>query len=128
VAIAEHHGNTVGQVLFRWLVQRGVVALAKSVRKERMLENLAAFGSKLTEEDLTALATLETGTSSFFSHRDTAIVKWMSERKLGLCPAIADSAKSQQDLSGVRGPNAREQAQIGHSDYHSERPFLAEPV
>jgi 2,5-diketo-D-gluconate reductase A len=84
VAIAEHHGKTVGQVVLRWLVQRGIVALAKSVRKERMQENLDVFDFELSADDMTAITTLETGTSSFFSHRDPAIVKWMSERKLGL--------------------------------------------
>lgn len=82
--IAQHHGKTVGQVVLRWVVQRGIVALAKSVRKNRMLENLAVFDFELSEEYMRAIATLETGTSSFFSHRDPAIVKWMSERKLGL--------------------------------------------
>ncbi|KWA31594.1 2,5-diketo-D-gluconic acid reductase [Burkholderia multivorans] len=84
VAIAERYGKTVGQVVLRWLVQRGIVALAKSVRKERMLENLAVFDFELSDDDMKAVATLETGASSFFSHRDPAIVKWMSERKLGL--------------------------------------------
>lgn len=84
VAIAERYGKTVGQVVLRWLVQRGIVALAKSVRKERMLENLAVFDYELSGEDMETIATLETGASSFFSHRDPAIVKWMSERKLGL--------------------------------------------
>ncbi|HTR08183.1 MAG TPA: aldo/keto reductase [Paraburkholderia sp.] len=84
VAIAQRYGKTVGQVVLRWLVQRGIVALAKTVRKERMLENLAVFDFELTEADMQAVATLETGKSSFFSHRDPAIVKWMSERKLGL--------------------------------------------
>jgi 2,5-diketo-D-gluconate reductase A len=84
VAIAERYGKTVGQIVLRWLVQRGIVALAKSVRKERMLENLAVFDFQLSDDDIQAVATLETGTSSFFSHRDPAIVKWMSERKLGL--------------------------------------------
>ncbi|MPV67454.1 aldo/keto reductase [Burkholderia sp. BE17] len=84
VAIAQRHGKTVGQVVLRWVVQRGIVALAKSVRKERMLENLAVFDFELSAEDMQAIATLETGTSSFFSHRDPAIVTWMSERKLGL--------------------------------------------
>jgi 2,5-diketo-D-gluconate reductase A len=84
VAIAERNGKTVGQVVLRWLVQRGIVSLAKSVRKERMQENLAVFDFELSDEDVKAVATLETGTSSFFSHRDPAIVKWMSERKLGL--------------------------------------------
>ncbi|RKF46929.1 aldo/keto reductase [Paraburkholderia fungorum] len=84
MTIAALHGKTVGQVVLRWLVQRGVVTLAKSVRKERMLENLAVFDFELSGEDMQAVAALETGTSSFFSHRDPAIVKWMSERKLGL--------------------------------------------
>ena len=82
--IAQRYGKTVGQVVLRWLVQRGIVALAKSVRKERMLENLAVFDFELSEEDMQFVTTLETGKSSFFSHRDPAIVKWMSERKLGL--------------------------------------------
>lgn len=84
VAIAQSHNKTVGQVVLRWLVQRGVVALAKSVRKERMLENLSVFDFQLSEGEMQAVATLETGASSFFSHRDPKIVKWMSERKLDL--------------------------------------------
>jgi len=61
-----------------------VVVLAKSVRKERMQENLAVFDFELSDADMQTIARLETGTSSFFSHRDPVIVKWMSERKLGL--------------------------------------------
>ena len=68
----------------RWIVQRGIVALAKSVRKERMAENLAIFYFHLDEADMTRIATLETGKSSFFSHRDPARVKWMSERHLDI--------------------------------------------
>ncbi len=82
--IGRKHGKSVGQVVLRWIVQRGIVALAKSVRQERMAENLAIFDFQLDEADLAQIATLETGTSSFFSHRDPAIVKWMSERKLAL--------------------------------------------
>jgi len=58
------------------------VALAKSVRKERMAENLNIFDFQLDDSDMARIATLETGKSSFFSHRDPAIVKWMSERRL----------------------------------------------
>ena len=82
--IGRKHGKTVGQVVLRWVVQRDIVALAKSVRKERMLENLAIFDFALDEEDMARIATLETGQSSFFSHRDPAIVKWMSERQLDI--------------------------------------------
>ena len=77
-------GKSVGQVVLRWLVQRGIVALAKSVRKERMAENIAIFDFELTEADMAAIAMLDTNTSSFFSHRDPAIVKWMAERKLDI--------------------------------------------
>lgn len=84
LAIAERHGKSVGQVVLRWLVQRGVVALAKSVRKERMAENIAIFDFALDDADMARIGALDTDTSSFFSHRDPAIVKWMSERKLAI--------------------------------------------
>lgn len=80
--IAAKHGKTIGQVVLRWVIQRGVVALAKTVRQERMVENLAIFDFELDENDTDQIAHLDTATSSFFSHRDPAIVKWMSERKL----------------------------------------------
>ena len=83
-AIGGKYGKSVGQVVLRWLVQRGIVALAKSVRKERMAENIDVFDFQLDDDDVARLAALETGTSSFFSHRDPAMVKWMSERKLDL--------------------------------------------
>ncbi len=83
-AIANKHGKTIGQVVLRWVVQRGIVALAKSVRKERMVANLGIFDFELDAEDMAKIATLDTGTSSFFSHRDPSIVKWMSERKLNI--------------------------------------------
>lgn len=78
--IASKHGKSVGQVV----LQLGVVGLAKSVRKERMAENFAIFDFELDATDVAQIATLETGASSFFSHRDPAIVKWMSERKLDI--------------------------------------------
>jgi 2,5-diketo-D-gluconate reductase A len=82
--IAEKYGKSIGQVVLRWVIQRGAVALAKSVRRERMAENLAIFDFELDSNDIAQIATLDTGTSSFFSHRDPAIVKWMSERKLAI--------------------------------------------
>lgn len=77
-------GKSVGQVVLRWLLQRGVVALAKSVRRERMEENLQITDFALDESDMERIAQLETGQSAFFSHRDPAIVKWMHERRLGI--------------------------------------------
>lgn len=84
VEIGRKHGKSVGQIVLRWIVQRGIVALAKSVRKERMAENLAIFDFQLDEGDMKRIATLETGKSSFFSHRDPVIVKWMAERRLDI--------------------------------------------
>jgi len=83
-AIGAKYDKSVGQVVLRWIVQRGIVALAKSVRKERMVENLNIFDFHLDDSDMSRIATLETGKSSFFSHRDPAIVKNMSERKLDI--------------------------------------------
>jgi 2,5-diketo-D-gluconate reductase A len=82
--IARKHGRTVGQVILRWVVQRGIVTLAKSVRKERMAENLAVFDFELDTPDMERIGKLETGQSSFFSHRDPAMVKSISERKLDI--------------------------------------------
>lgn len=80
--LGRKHNKTVAQVVLRWLLQRSIVSLVKTVRKERMAENLNIFDFQLDEADLVRIATLETGKSSFFSHRDPAIVKWMSDRRL----------------------------------------------
>ncbi|NDZ18729.1 2,5-diketo-D-gluconic acid reductase [Variovorax sp. WS11] len=84
VDIGRKHGRSVGQIVLRWVVQRGIVTLAKSVRKERMAENLRVFDFVLDESDMARIALLETGESSFFSHRDPTMVKWMSERQLDI--------------------------------------------
>lgn len=79
VAIGTKYNKTVAQVILRWLTQRGIVAIPKSARKERMIENISIFDFKLTDEDIMTIQTLDTKNSLFFSHRDPAIVKWMSE-------------------------------------------------
>jgi 2,5-diketo-D-gluconate reductase A len=81
-AVADRHHKTAAQVILRWLTQRGVVAIPKSVRPERIAENFDVFGFELSPEDLAAIATLDTRTSSFFDHRDPAMVKALSERTL----------------------------------------------
>ena len=83
-AIGDRHGKSIGQVVLRWVIQRGIIVLSKSVRKERMAENLAIFDFELDASEVAQIAALDTATSSFFSHRDPAIVKWMSERKLDI--------------------------------------------
>jgi 2,5-diketo-D-gluconate reductase A len=78
-SIADKHGKSIAQVVVRWLTQRGIVAIPKSVRKERMAENFDVFDFELSAEEMSSIATLDTGTSSFFDHRDPAMVKWLSE-------------------------------------------------
>lgn len=75
VEIGNKYHKSVGQVILRWLVQRGIVPLAKTVRKERMQENLNIFDFELSEEDMQTIATLNKDTSSFFSHYDPATVE-----------------------------------------------------
>jgi 2,5-diketo-D-gluconate reductase A len=80
-SIAAAHQKSVAQVILRWLTQRGVVAIPKSVRKERMAENFNVFDFQLSADELAAIATLDTRTSSFFDHRDPAMVKLLGEAK-----------------------------------------------
>jgi len=82
LSIAAKHNKSVAQVILRWLVQRGIVALSKTTRKERMLENISVFDFELGPEDMAAITTLDTKTSSFFDHRNPEMVKWLGERKL----------------------------------------------
>jgi 2,5-diketo-D-gluconate reductase A len=82
LSIAKKNNKSIAQVILRWLVQRGIIALAKSTRKERMLENINVLDFELSAEDVAAIATLDTKTSSFFDHRDPNMVKWLGERKL----------------------------------------------
>lgn len=83
-SIGAKYGKSLGQVVLRWLVQRGVVALAKTVRRERMQENLNVFDFSLDDADMAAIAALETGTSSFFSHRDPAMVKYLANHRVDI--------------------------------------------
>ncbi len=82
VDIGKQYNKSVGQVVLRWAVQRGVVVLAKSVRKERMQENIEVFDFHLSESDTIRIAALDTATSAFFSHRNPAMVEWLTARKL----------------------------------------------
>jgi 2,5-diketo-D-gluconate reductase A len=84
LSIGKKHNKTIAQVVLRWLTQRGVVAIPKSVRKERMEENFSIFNFELSAGDMEAINTLDTKTSSFFDHRDPAMVKWLGERKLAI--------------------------------------------
>lgn len=81
-SIGDKYNKTIAQIVLRFLTQRGVIAIPKSVRKERMEENLNIFDFKLNVDDMEAIKKLDTNTSSFFDHRDPAMVKWLGERKL----------------------------------------------
>jgi len=80
--VAAKHGKSIAQVVLRWLIQRGIVAIPKSIRRERMAENLAVFDFELDADDSVAIAALDQKVSSFFDHRDPAMVKWIGTRKL----------------------------------------------
>lgn len=82
--IAKKHNRSVGQVVLRWLTQRDIVVLAKSVRRERMTENLNSMDFTLDADDMAAIQAIDTGSSMFFSHQDPAMVaqfyRWIAER------------------------------------------------
>ncbi|MDO9375851.1 MAG: aldo/keto reductase [Ferruginibacter sp.] len=81
-SIGNKYNKSIAQVILRWLTHRGVVAIPKSVRKERMEENFNSLDFDLSSEDMEAITTLDTQASLFFDHRDPAMVKWLGERKL----------------------------------------------
>jgi len=81
-SIAAKHQKTVAQVVLRWLIQRGIIALAKTTRKERLMENINVFDFELSAGDMAAITTIDTRTSCFFDHRNPEMVKWLGERKL----------------------------------------------
>jgi 2,5-diketo-D-gluconate reductase A len=84
LAIGSQYNKSVAQVVLRWLIQRGIVAIPKSVRKERIAENFNIFDFKLSDEDMNSIESMDTKVTSFFDHRDPAMVKWLGERKLPL--------------------------------------------
>src|SRR5690606_40370389 len=84
VSIAGKYNKSVAQVVLRWLTQREIVVIPKSVRRERIIENINIFDFELSQEDMESIATLDTKQSLFFSHNDPEMVKWIGTRKLDI--------------------------------------------
>ncbi|MDX9948785.1 MAG: aldo/keto reductase [Bacteroidales bacterium] len=84
VSLAGKYKKSVAVIILRWLIQRGVVVIPKSVKKERIRENFNVFDFEIDPADMTAIKSLDTRTSAFFDHRDPEIVKWMGSRKLDI--------------------------------------------
>jgi 2,5-diketo-D-gluconate reductase A len=80
--IGQAHGKSVGQVVLRWLIQRGIVAIPKSVRPDRMRENLDVFDFELADDEMARIAAIDTGTTLFFDHRDPQEVSRLGKRRV----------------------------------------------
>ncbi|MGV7114974.1 aldo/keto reductase [Paenibacillus kyungheensis] len=83
-SIAEKHSKSVAQVILRWLVQRDVVVIPKSVRRERLAENFDIFSFELSREEMEQIATLDTGESLFLSYLDPEIAKMLGNLRVEL--------------------------------------------
>jgi 2,5-diketo-D-gluconate reductase A len=75
-------GKSVAQVVLRWLIQRGVVVIPKSVRADRIAENIDVFDFALTDDEMTRIATMDTGASLFLDHRDPAVASQLGTYRL----------------------------------------------
>ena len=84
LSIAGKYKKSVAQVILRWLTQRKVIAIPKSVRKEKIADNINIFDFELSSEDMDVIASLDTKKSLFFDHRDPVMVKWLGNRKLDI--------------------------------------------
>jgi diketogulonate reductase-like aldo/keto reductase len=83
-SIAAKHAKSVAQVILRWQIQRDIIVIPKSVRKERIIENFSVFDFELNEDDMKAIKALDTKTTSFFDHRDPEMVRMLGSRKLDI--------------------------------------------
>lgn len=79
LSIGEKHNKSTAQVILRWLYQRGIVSLAKSVHEERIKENFDIYSFELDDDDMKKIETLDTSTSSFFSHQDPSVIEWFGQ-------------------------------------------------
>jgi 2,5-diketo-D-gluconate reductase A len=80
--IGSKYNKSIAQVVLRWLTQRGVVVIPKTVAKSRMIENFNSLDFDLSAEEMETIKTLDNKTSAFFDHRDPAMVKWLCNRRV----------------------------------------------
>lgn len=80
-SIGKKYNKSVAQITLRWLIQRGIAVIPKSVRKERMQENFSVWDFELSNKDMEAIATLDTNKSVFFDHHDPEIAEWLTNLK-----------------------------------------------
>ncbi|MFE7393896.1 aldo/keto reductase [Streptomyces sp. NPDC057582] len=80
--IGEAHGKSVAQVVLRWLIQRDIVTIPKSVNPDRMAQNIDVFDFRLTDDQMSAISALDTGATLFFDHHEPEMVAWLSKRRL----------------------------------------------
>ncbi|GIP44752.1 oxidoreductase [Paenibacillus sp. J45TS6] len=82
--LANKHGKSVAQIILRWLVQRDIVVIPKSIHKERIIENINIFDFELDESDMNQISTLDTGEHLIVNHRDPDLVKWFGTIKFDI--------------------------------------------
>ena len=80
--IAENHHKSVGSVILRWLNQRNIVVIPKTVRKERMIENFNIFDFTLSDDEMQAIAALNTGSSPIYDDMDLPTVRFISSHRI----------------------------------------------
>jgi 2,5-diketo-D-gluconate reductase A len=81
-AIGQAYGKSVGQVVLRWHIQRGIVVIPKSVRPDRMQENLDVFDFELKDDEMARIAAMDTGVTLFFDHSDPEEVSRLGKRRV----------------------------------------------
>jgi diketogulonate reductase-like aldo/keto reductase len=83
-SIGAKYGKSIAQVILRWHIQRNIVVIPKSVKKERIIENFTVFDFQLSDQDMSAIKTLDTKTTAFFDHRDPKWVESLSTRRIDI--------------------------------------------
>lgn len=81
-SLASKYNKSIAQIILRWMIQRNIVVIPKTITKERMVENFNVFDFNISFDDMELIKTLDTNTSLFFDHRNPEIIKWMASRKI----------------------------------------------